>query len=255
MNCSSRSVIPYWRRTGTRWVIPGLGIALMLAGVCDAVWSSSGPDAVPASRAYRTSPQDAGTLPPASGGMVLIGTILSSKPADIRALIANARGQQRAYALGDAILDGSKLVEIQRDYVVLSRNGQREILEFSWNAVAQLLESVTQAARNADPETPAGDYPEVLRSAMLTHPELLLQMVGATPVMEGERFSGYRVMKPEDPAFLESLGLQPGDILTAVNGVPLNTPDYGAGLFDAFSGTGKLTFTVRRGNQILVLDH
>jgi general secretion pathway protein C len=254
MNCSSKSVFPYRRRTGTRWVMP-LGIALMLAGVCDAVWSASGPDAVPASREYSASPQDAGALPPVSGGMVLIGTILSAKPADVRAVIADARGQQRVYVLGDAISDGGTLVEIQRDYVVLSRNGQREILEFSWNAVAQLLERVTQAARNADPETPDGDYPEVLRNAMLTHPELLLQMVGATPVMDGERFSGYRVMQPEDPAFLESLGLEPGDMLTAVNGVSLNTPDYGAGLLDALSGTGRLTFTVRRGNEILVLDH
>jgi type II secretory pathway component PulC len=40
-------------------------------------------------------------------------------------------------------------------------------------------------------------------------------MVGATVVVEGGHFRGYRVMQPEDPTFLDSLGLKPGDILTA----------------------------------------
>jgi type II secretory pathway component PulC len=84
---------------------------------------------------------------------------------------------------------------------------------------------------------------------------LLLNLVGATAVVEGGHFRGYRVMKPEDPAFIESLGLKPGDVLIAVNGVPLNTPDYGVQVLDAMSGTDKLAFTVQRGSEILVLNY
>ncbi len=88
---------------------------------------------------------------------------------------------------------------------------------------------------------------------MFSHPELLLQLVGATAVVEDGHFRGYRVTQPNDPTFLESLGLKPGDLLTAVNGVPLDTPDYGSQALDALSATGELTFTVRRGDQILVV--
>ncbi len=91
---------------------------------------------------------------------------------------------------------------------------------------------------------------------MFTRPELLLELAGATVVVEGGHFLGYRVMKPEDPAFLQSLGLEPGNVLTEVNGVPLDTTsDYGAEVFDAMSGTGRLTYTVRRGSQILALTY
>jgi general secretion pathway protein C len=83
---------------------------------------------------------------------------------------------------------------------------------------------------------------------------LHVQLIGATPAVEGDYFLGYRVMKPVDPALLESLGLEPGDILTAVNGVPLDTPDYGIQLLNAMSGTGMLTFTVRRGNEIIAVN-
>jgi general secretion pathway protein C len=202
-----------------------------------------------------SSPQDTDALSPVSGGTALTGTILSARLAEARTIVADVRGRQRVYARGDAISDGGEVLEIHRDYIVLRRNGHRETLEFSWNAVMRVLERSARGARGTVQETPPGDDLEALREAMFTHPELLLQLIGATPVVEGERFLGYRVMKPEDPAFLESLGLKPGDILTAVNGVPLDTPDYGVQALDALSGTGKLTFTVRRGSEILVLSN
>jgi type II secretion system protein C len=242
------------RNAGTRWVMLGLGIAVTLAGAWNAVRGSSGPD-VPNLRESMASPQDTGALPPVSGGTVLAGTILSARLAEARTIVADMRGRQRVYARGDAITDGGKVLEIHRDYIVLRRNGRREMLEFSWNAVVRVLERSARGTQGTVQETPPGDDLEVLREAMFTHPELLLQLIGATPVFEGERFLGYRVMKPEDTAFLESLGLKPGDVLIAVNGAPLNTPDYGAELLEAMSGTGKLTFTVRRGSEILVLSN
>jgi general secretion pathway protein C len=115
--------------------------------------------------------------------------------------------------------------------------------------------NVDGAPPGAAQATPPEDYREVLRHALFTHPEQLLTLVGATVVVEGGRFRGYRVMQPENPAFLGSLGLKPGDILTGVNGVPLNdTRDYGVQVLDALSGTDKLTCTVQRGKQTLVVS-
>ena len=237
---------------GTQWVMLGLGIALTLAGAWNVVRSSSGPDAS-ALHESMASPQDTGA--PAPGGTALTGTILSAKLVDLRTIIADPRGRQRVYALGGEVPDRGEVVEIQRDYVVLRRDGRLETLEFSWNAVVRILERSARGARGTVQETPPRDDLDNLRDSMFTHPELLLDLIGAVPVLEGERFIGYRVIQAEDPAFLESLGLKPGDILTAVNGVPLNTPDYGAQVLEALSGTGKLTFTVRRGSEILVLSN
>jgi general secretion pathway protein C len=227
-------------------------LSLTLFGAGNGAQSSFGDSGVPAapepSSAPVTTPLAGAPSPPADGAS-LTGTILATKSANTRMIITDMRGRQRVYARGDEIADGGEVVEIHRDYVVLRRGARLETLEFSWNAATHMFERAMPVAQATPPE----DYREVLRHAMFTHPELLLQMVGATVVVEGGHFRGYRVMQPEDPTFLDSLGLKPGDILTGVNGVPLDTPDYGTHVLDAMSGTGKL-LTIQRGNQTLVVS-
>ena len=248
----------FWRRRrGQTWRLAlGLGLWLTLVDIGTGAQNvSDDADILDAREPTPMAPHDADALSPASAVRALTGTILFAKSVDTRTIIADARGSQRVYALGDEIDDGGKVIEIHRDYIVLQRGGHLETLELSWNKVVRIFDRAARLTQDAAQETPPEDYPEVLRSSMFTHPELLLQLVGVTPDVEGERFRGFRVMKPEDPAFLESLGLKPGDVLTAVNGVPLNTPDYGTQLLDAMSGTGMLTFTIRRGGEILVLNY
>lgn len=190
---------------------------------------------------------DAPSLPVDSTS--LTGTILAPLSANTRAIITDGHGRQHVYTRGDEIANGGEVVEIDRDHVVVRRGGRLETIEFPWNAATRKLE---RAKPGVVQETSPEDSREALRHKMFTDPQLLLQLVGATTVVEGGQFRGYRVMQPVDPTFLESLGLKPGDVLTGVNGVPF-TPDYGAQVLDAMSGTGKLTYTVQRGGQVLVV--
>lgn len=85
-----------------------------------------------------------------------------------------------------------------------------------------------------------------------TYPALLLELTGASPAIENGRFLGLRVATNADPALLAPLDLEPGDILIAVNGVSLESLDQSITLLDMFSGSGRLTFTVRRGDSVRV---
>jgi len=240
------------RRVRTRGLVLAAGLSLTLVGAGHGAPSASGTSDVPAA----PTPSPVPVVPPAADapsppadGASLTGTILSPQSANARAIITDGHGRQRVYARGDEVADGGEVVEIHRDYVVVRRGGRLETLEFPWNAATRKLE---RAKPGVVPETSPEDSREVLRHKMFTDPQLLLQLVGATAVVEGGQFRGYRVMQPADPTFIESLGLEPGDILTGVNGVPF-TPDYGAQVLDAMSGIGKLTYTVQRGDQVLVV--
>ena len=232
------------RRVRNRWLVvlaAGLSLTLPGEGIGAQTGSSDESDVPPAAR------EADGTAPPAVGAVVT-GTILYGKSADALTIIRDRHGQQQVYARGDEIPDAGEVVEIHRNYIVVRRGRSLERLGFSSDVVTPMFVPASPGAAQA---TAPEDHGKVLRRRMFSHPELLLQLVGATAVVEDGQFRGYRVTQPNDPAFLESLGLKPGDLLTAVNGVPLDTVDYGSKVLDTMAGTGQLTFTVRRGDQVL----
>lgn len=188
----------------------------------------------------RSAPHVADTRTP------LRGTIVSASPAGDRAIIADPHGRQRTYGLGDTISGGGTIVEIDSDRIVIRLGGELATLRFSWQAPVRTARTMTATAA-------ADIHLEKLRATMLSNPGLLLQLVGALPVTDGQRPWGFRVIKRADKKLLHYLGLEPGDLLTAVNGVPLDGPKASAQLLNAMSGTGSLTFTVQRGSRVLVL--
>ena len=238
-----------WCRVWKRRLV--LAAGLTLAGAANAAQSStddSGVTAAPTASSVPMVSSKAEASSPGTNGTSLTGTILSTHATNARTIITDRHGHQRVYARGDEIADGGEVVEIHRDYVIVRRGWRLQRLDLSWTATTGTVERATLAQA-----MPAEDHRKVLRHAMFSQPALLLELAGATADVEDGHFRGYRVTQPNDPAFLESLGLKPGDLLTAVNGVPLDTPDYGAHVLDTLSAAGELTFTVRRGSQILVV--
>ena len=55
-------------------------------------------------------------------------------------------------------------------------------------------------------------------------PSGLLQLMGARPVSRDGNVLGYQINPPEG-VYLDSIGIQPGDIVMEINGVALNNPD------------------------------
>ncbi|MGD8616905.1 MAG: FKBP-type peptidyl-prolyl cis-trans isomerase [Gammaproteobacteria bacterium] len=117
----------------------------------------------------------------------------------------------------------------------------------------------------ADEESPAANHREstgdgttrdawAAREHVMSQPGLLLQMVGAQALTENGRFAGYRVTGTVDNDFLGRLDLAPGDLIVAVNGVPIDTPDHGLKALTSLSGTGPLSFTVIRDGRVEVLS-
>lgn len=102
--------------------------------------------------------------------------------------------------------------------------------------------------------TRAIDNAREARERILSHPAVLLEMVGAQAASKDGRFIGYLVTATVNSDFLGQLDLLPGDLIVAVNGVPIDTPDQGLDALTALSGTGLLSFTVIRDGYPRVLS-
>jgi general secretion pathway protein C len=73
-------------------------------------------------------------------------------------------------------------------------------------------------------------------------------------VKRGGRFIGYRIKPGKDATLLSRFNLQSGDILTAVNGVKLDSPLKGLGLIQQLATANQVDLEVLRNGRVVSLS-
>jgi general secretion pathway protein C len=188
--------------------------------------------------------------------LVLDGTIASRDPKRGIAIISDG-GHAKTYLVGDS-LAGRSLYSVYLDHVILERGGVFETLRFRHQQLSfagGVLTARSDSAPAAAPMTkrtyldslgrvidkPPGRLDSVMRMANLVD--------DATGKMTGVR------VYPLANGKLQSLGLYPGDVLTAINGAPLDDLKRSREALDALGSSSEstATVTVERQNQKLNL--
>lgn len=196
-------------------------------------------------------------LPESRTSLQLRGTFAALLPEQGVAFIAEGSARERAYRVGEALPDGSTLAEVHVEEVVLSRGGAREVLRLPREARAGGGQAATPA-RPAAPADPGGGFVGMMsfgapdrateRAARMPDLSALAEGANILPVVENGRMVGVR-LSARDPAALARLGLQPDDLITAVNGIPVDGPHRRDALLESLAAGGVVTVTVRRGES------
>lgn len=69
------------------------------------------------------------------------------------------------------------------------------------------------------------------------------------PVFVGGKFHGFRIAALRDPQFWRGVDLKPGDVVTSVNGFPIERPDQAETAFESLEVASELRVTVERDGQ------
>lgn len=189
--------------------------------------------------------------------LTLKGLIALDSQQEALAIIAQGRGDEQAYRVGDAIPGGAVLHEILPDRVILQRAGRFETLTLpkesmeNHDAPASLPGATSRPRPLGAQGRPAGNGQQFrqVRDTLLNNPQEALQLINAQPVMDGGQLKGYRVTPGRDRRLFNRVGLRPGDVVTSVNGVPLSDPAQMGKLFDQLATARRLDVTVERGGQ------
>ena len=83
---------------------------------------------------------------------------------------------------------------------------------------------------------------------MLSNPEQAVREFGFEPVSQGTA-SGYRVGSNASNPMIASAGLQPGDVVVSVNGMPVGVAMNDARLFDQVRSAGRARVEVERNGR------
>jgi type II secretory pathway component PulC len=69
------------------------------------------------------------------------------------------------------------------------------------------------------------------------------------PVFEGQRFHGFRIARLHDEKFWDGVDLMAGDVVTSVNGLPIERPEQAQTAFDSLEVSSELRVAYERAGQ------
>lgn len=233
-----------------------------------------------------TDPRSAAAAAPDTAlQLTLRGIAAQDDPKAGRAIIADAEGREQVYGAGKEVASGVTIDAVYADRVMLSRNGALEVLRLprpdeaapragdtaSPLGTPGVVAPSPGSLRNTAPATPGAANPgasagiaaitgapaipagtidwNAATAKLGVDPRELAKNVQVVPVIENGRFAGVRFAAGGDHPALAKLGLRPDDIVTQVNGIPLDNFSRAQAVSDSLANSRTLNVTVKRGDK------
>ena len=187
----------------------------------------------------------------------LKGLVAAASQQEARALIAQGSSSEEVYRVGQVLPGGATVHEIHPDRVILLRAGRfetltlpKERMDIATPATVPAATGHTQEGGSSQVAGGVSQQLRELRDTLMQNPQDAMQFINAQPVIEDGQVRGYRVRPGRDRRLFNDVGLRPGDVVTAVNGISLSDPAQFGALFQQISSASTLNVTVdRRGRQ------
>lgn len=190
---------------------------------------------------------DAASAPQTNLRLTLAGTLAGADPAKGWAIIGESAQAARVYATGATVAGGARLKEVYADRVILERGGRLESLSLPRLAGGG---GQVPVAQRPSPMAQQPTLADSVQTLVRQDPGAVSEIIRPQPVFAGGQQKGYRVYPGRNRAQFASLGLMPGDLVTAVNGAPLDDPNRGMETLRGIGAGGAVTLTIERnGNE------
>ncbi|HET9679315.1 MAG TPA: type II secretion system protein GspC [Gammaproteobacteria bacterium] len=200
--------------------------------------------------------------------LVLRGVIAAEVAELSRAIIASGN-EEKLYMVGENVPGGATIHAILPEKVILRRAGQLETLTLP--SEADETPGITYTVPAQDTSEPVDNRPQNdvvaafanppnvepqpvelgrLKKRLQQDPASLLEIVRPQPKRENGELVGYRLYPGSNTEKFQSLGLQSGDLVTAINGQRLTNPSQSLQIMQSLDGGQAVTLTVRRNGRI-----
>lgn len=186
---------------------------------------------------------DSRNAPTTSAALVLAGTIAGEDPKRGFALIGESAAAARVYATGGALPGGVKLHEVYRDRVIIDRGGALESLMLPRQALSL-------GSAPPPPPSTANTALNNLQQTLARNPDAFTDVVRVQVVtVGGGKARGVRVFPGSNGAAFSRLGLRPGDLVTSINGTPLDDPSRAEEIFSTMQSMPEARVGVVRNGR------
>lgn len=185
---------------------------------------------------------DAANAPQTTLQLVLAGVLAQDDPQKGLAIVGESAAAAKVYAVGDPVPGGARLHSVYGDRVLIERGGA--------------VESLSLPRQSSAPPPPAAAAPvaenpavERARRMIEENPSVIGDVLRPQPVFAQGKQRGYRVYPGRNRGAFVQLGLRPGDLVTSINGTPLDDPARGMEIFRTIGTQPEVRVTVTRNGR------
>src|SRR3974390_68494 len=191
--------------------------------------------------------QDPDSAPRSTANLQLAGTIATEDPRHGVAIISDGGAPSKVYAVGDRV-GGASLHSVYLDHVILDRGGALETLLLP-RQLPPSRPTTAAVQRPADPRTAAAV--DNIRRMVQQDPNILDQVMRTVPSYDNAagKLRGFRAYPGRNRQIFSKLGLRAGDLVTAINGTPLDDPQRSQDVFNTIQNSDHVNVTIERGGQ------
>src|SRR5262245_10728088 len=198
---------------------------------------------------------DGANAPPSSMPLVLAGVLATDDPKEGMAIIGESAATAKVVPVGKPVPGGAMLHSVYAARAVIDRNGSLESV--------MLPRNTSGALSTMPPPPPPPSASQVndaaverMRRLVSDDPNMITQVMRPQPVFAGGKMRGFRIYPGANRQAFTRLGLRAGDLVTAINGTPLDDKDRAQEIFSTLSSSTDARISVTRNGrqQELVLN-
>ena len=200
----------------------------------------------------------------------LTGIVASSNDGLGSAVIA-ANNREQVYAVGDSLPAAGKvlLAKVMPEQVVIDNNGTYELIPLYESATIRGIEILADSdGRPKSPHASAASDSEAqgvtdieraelarrFRQNLYDNPGTLANAVSVAPVRGEGGIVGYRLTPGADREAFDLFGFQSGDIVVAVNGLPLSDSSSALKLYQTMKDATEVSFELDRDGSTVAVN-
>lgn len=197
--------------------------------------------------------------------LTLLGTSHLTQAKPYAVIEDQSTHEQSLYRLGDNIPKAGRLVRVEKTRVLIEHDGKTVALEIPTQSLASppapkgwMRQSNREArARTKVREVARNEY--VINRSTVDHNlqnmgQLFTQM-RALPNLENGHTQGFKLSEIVPGSLFQQMGLRDGDVITAVNGQPLDDPTQAISLFNNLRNANSISVTMLRGGRTMQLNY
>jgi general secretion pathway protein C len=195
-------------------------------------------------------------IKPTERNLKLWGTVVGSNPASAYAIIEesgvdSSRRKQSLYKRGDTV-QGAEIKKILREKVILSANGNNEILRIAKPQSSGRIPR-TKSAYNQSLNRPIRQRRTIRSSQIqkaLSNIDTIMSQANIRPHSEG-----FQITRIRPASIFRRLGLRNGDIVTAVGSRPIHSVNDAMEIWQDLTARGETSISLKRRGRTRIIDY